>query len=69
MAYAVGRSVGGAVRRNRARRRLRAAVAALDHRLASGAYLLGAGEEVVTMDFAELRAFIETLIDDAGASR
>jgi ribonuclease P protein component len=69
VAYAVGRSAGNAVRRNRARRRLRAAVDALDGHLAAGAYLFGAGEDVVSMDFAELGATVEQLVRDAGAAR
>ncbi len=57
------------MRRNRARRRLRAAVATLEDRLAPGAYLFGAGEEVLTMDFAALAASLEELARDAGAVR
>jgi len=69
VAYAVGRAVGNAVQRNRVRRRLREAVRSLDERLASGAYLFGAGQEVLTMDFAELVAMVEELVGDAGAAR
>jgi ribonuclease P protein component len=61
--------VGNAVQRNRARRRLRAAVGALADRLAPGAYLFGAGPEVLSMDFAELAASVEELARDAGAAR
>jgi ribonuclease P protein component len=65
----VGKAVGSAVRRNRARRRLREAIRALDDRLAPGAYLFGADEDVVTMDFAALCAAVEELVRDAGAAR
>jgi ribonuclease P protein component len=43
VAYAVGRRAGGAVVRNRARRRLRAAVAGAGPALAPGSYLVSAG--------------------------
>jgi ribonuclease P protein component len=55
VAYAVGRTVGSAVARNRARRRLRAAVRDQADGLRPGAaYLVGASREVVSMPFAEL---------------
>jgi ribonuclease P protein component len=55
VAYAVGRAVGGAVARNRARRRLRAAVGVHADALQRGAaYLVAAGREAVTMPFCEL---------------
>ena len=59
VAYGVGRAVGGAVERNRVRRRLRAAVAECEPDLVPGAaYLVSAGREVLTMPFDEL---VETL--------
>src|SRR5581483_10519862 len=55
VAYAVGRRTGGAVARNRTRRRLRAALAQHTGRLRPGsAYLVGAGPETLTMPFTEL---------------
>lgn len=63
VAYAVGRKVGGAVVRNRVRRRLRASVAR--HRsalLPGGTYLFGAGREAATMSFAELDAAVGDLV-------
>jgi ribonuclease P protein component len=66
VAYAIGRPVGGAVVRNRARRRLRAAVGASSDQLAPGAYLFGAGREVVTMPFDELLHRVREL---TGATR
>ena len=65
----MGRPVGTAVRRNRVRRRLRAAVAQLDGRLDAGAYLFGAEGEAVTMDFTELCDSVEAVVRDAGALR
>lgn len=56
-AYAIGRSVGGAVVRNRLRRRLRAAVRELEaaRTLAPGLYLVGAGPAATGTTPAELR--------------
>jgi ribonuclease P protein component len=56
VAYAVGRNVGGAVARNRLRRRLRAVVAALD--LAPGTYLIGAGPAAATLSSQDLRELL-----------
>lgn len=58
------RGVGGAVARNRVRRRLRAAVAELRDHLAPGhAYLVTAGQEALTMSFADLRAAVARALD------
>jgi ribonuclease P protein component len=60
----VGRADGAAVRRNRIRRRLRAAVRRVEARgdLPAGAYLLAAGPEVLTMPFPELEARVDELV-------
>lgn len=64
MAYAIGRDVGSAVARNRARRRLRAAVRANSGALRSDrVYLFGAGRAAVSMDFVELRRTIRELLE------
>lgn len=63
VAYAVSRRVGGAVARNRVRRRLRAAVRAHADALdPSGSYLFGAGREVLTMPFDALRRCVGELL-------
>jgi ribonuclease P protein component len=63
VAYALGRQFGTAVERNRARRRLRAAIA-LDKALLlpGGAYLFAADRAVMTIPFPTLREHIATLL-------
>ena len=56
VAFAVGRGAGGAVVRNRVRRRLRALIHEMKSRLQPGAYLIGAAPEAAAMSFGELRA-------------
>ncbi len=60
VAYAVSRAVGGAVIRNRIRRRLRALVAELerDAELSAGTYLVGVTPAVVAVPFATLRTHL-----------
>jgi len=57
VAYAVGRAVGGAVDRNRVRRRLRAIVR--DTNLAPGAYLVAVSAPAAQLPFHELAAHVE----------
>ena len=67
VAYAVGKGVGGAVTRNRVRRRLRAAVTHHRSRLEPGrAYLLGASPAAAGVSFAELEAAVGQLLATAG---
>jgi len=58
VAYAIGRAVGGAVVRNRVRRRLRALMAAEASRAAlpAGYYLVGVTPAAATASFHELGA-------------
>lgn len=72
VAYAVGRKVGGAVTRNRLRRRLQAIVAEC-HRsgrsaLAPGAYLLIPRSEAVSMAHRELSDAVGGAIEKATAA-
>ncbi len=53
--YTIGRSHGGAVERNRLRRRLREAVRASGPELPLGAYLVRAEPSAAGVGFAELR--------------
>jgi ribonuclease P protein component len=64
VAYAVGRDVGNAVARNRARRRLRAAVARRADDLQPGsAYLFGGGRAVLSLPFEELADLVRSVIE------
>jgi ribonuclease P protein component len=65
VAFAVGRSAGGAVARNRVRRRLRAAITGLEEQLGPGSYLFGADDRVVRMPFAELSDAVAALVRQA----
>ena len=57
VAYAIGRSAGNAVERNRLRRRLRAAVRELEPELVPGGrYLVSAGPAVSALSPTELRS-------------
>lgn len=56
VAYAVSRSVGGAVDRNRVRRRLRAIVREAD--LAPGSYLVSVSPAAATIPFDELAGHV-----------
>lgn len=58
VAYAIGRKAGGAVVRNRLRRRLRAIVAELGPTLPVGAYLLSGTAEATNLSFDELRTVV-----------
>jgi ribonuclease P protein component len=62
VAYAVGRAAGGAVVRNRVRRRLRSAVAEIESQLRPGAYLFGAGPEAATVPYPELKAAVSEVV-------
>jgi ribonuclease P protein component len=66
VAFAVGRRTGGAVQRNRVRRRLRAALRHLNDELQPGsAYLVGGGTEALTMAFDALVHGLRELITRA----
>lgn len=60
VAYAIGRKVGGAVVRNRLRRRLRAVLA--DLQPGSGAYLVAASPQAADVQFGELKIFVNTAL-------
>jgi ribonuclease P protein component len=55
VAYAIGRSVGSAVTRNRLRRRLRAIIASQASSMPPGWYLIGATPAAASLSFAALQ--------------
>lgn len=59
VAYAVGRRTGGAVQRNRVRRRLRAIVGGEVAGLAPGAYLIAVAPAAASMSFWELSRLVK----------
>lgn len=70
VAFAIGRSVGGAVVRNRIRRRLRSAMGEL-HRhggLPAGSYLLSGDARLATLPWSELVALTTDLVASATGS-
>lgn len=67
VAYAIGRKAGGAVVRNRVRRRLRAIVREVAAELDPGSYLIGAGAAAATLPYRELRATVIEALRSAPA--
>jgi ribonuclease P protein component len=67
-AFVVGKAAGGAVTRNRIKRRLRAGLRELQATvgLPAGTYLVGAGAEVASMPWSEL---VSTLGEATAAAR
>ena len=65
--FAIGRSLGGAVQRNRIRRRLRAALRELQAhgRLPAGSYLLGGRADLAQMPWSALVELLGTTIAEA----
>ena len=58
VAFALGRALGSAVRRNRARRRLRAILANRSHELAPGLYLVGGDAPLVGLASSRLEDLV-----------
>lgn len=58
VAYAIGRRAGGAVVRNRVRRRLRAITREERARLRPGAYLIGATAAAASLSYGDLKATV-----------
>lgn len=69
LAFAIGRSAGTAVVRNRIRRRLRALFVDLAPELPPGTYLVSAGTAAATLDHTDLQRALRTAVADlAGRS-
>jgi ribonuclease P protein component len=62
LAFAIGRSVGTAVVRNRIRRRLRSVFTELAPDLPPGTYLVGTDARAATLDYGELRRTVTAAI-------
>ena len=60
VAFAIGRSVGSAVKRNRVRRRIRAILS--DSEVPPGLLLIGATPAAVELTFDELRTTVASLL-------
>ena len=67
VAFAIPRSVGSAVVRNRIRRRLRAALGELD--APSGTYLVSATPAAASLDYQGLRRDLGACLEDLAARR
>ena len=67
--YAIGKKTGGAVDRNRIRRRLRAAVAEATTPLTSGFYLISADPSALRAPFGELVTAVENAVEKMGTAR
>jgi ribonuclease P protein component len=59
--YAIGRSVGGAVLRNRIRRQLRVLVSTRESALQPGWYLIGVQPQVARLTFMQLGETVDGL--------
>lgn len=60
--YALGRSFGSAVRRNRLRRQLREIVKTREHLFSPGIYVFGASPKARNLKFGELEANMDRLL-------
>jgi ribonuclease P protein component len=67
VAFAIGRSLGSAPARNRARRRLRAALDARHEHLPGGWLLVGASPAITRSTFQEIEADIDAILDQLRA--
>jgi ribonuclease P protein component len=67
VAFAIGRKVGGAVVRNRIRRRLRAALATTE--LPAGDYLIGAAPAAAEATWDELNQQVRAMIESIAGPR
>jgi ribonuclease P protein component len=69
VAFAIGKRAGGAVERNRLRRRLRAVAAGLGNDLEPGVYLLSAGRTATGLTYPELKSQVTEAMTAAPQAR
>ncbi|MHB8262170.1 MAG: ribonuclease P protein component [Acidimicrobiales bacterium] len=67
--FSIPKSVGGAVKRNRIRRRLRSVLREMSSGMPSGAYLISVRENVSTMKYTKLAEIVAGVIGRATAAR
>ena len=65
--YTASKKVGNAVKRNRAKRRMRALFASLAPQLAGGSYILVAKSATVEVPFADLENMLRKMAHRVGA--
>jgi len=65
--YALGKHLGGAVERNRLRRRLKAIIATMEGGIPPGDYLFSARSEAIGLQSGELRKAMAKVLDAASA--
>ena len=65
VAFSVGRQVGGAVARNRLRRRLRAIATDAAPHLPTGAYMIGAAPSAAALAHPELQRLVTQTMEEA----
>ena len=63
IAYAIGRQVGGAVKRNLLRRRLRELLKAKAYKVLPGFYLIGAASGATKLSFVDLGQQVDSLLE------
>jgi ribonuclease P protein component len=68
VAFALGRALGPAVRRNRLRRRLRAILREVEPTMPGGLLMIGATPAAIELTFGELRRQLEQLLSKAFAT-
>lgn len=66
VAFAISRRLGGAVTRNRLRRRLRSLMAEVEDSLRDGSYLITAGFHATELSYDDLRDDLRRALRDAG---
>jgi len=69
VAYAIGRSYGNAVQRNRIRRQSRSILRSSATRMPKGRYLIGVVKSIPHPSFSDLEVDLKTLISKVDASK